>query len=328
MKQDKISVAMATYNGARFLREQLDSLYAQSCPPDEIIVCDDASNDGTLAILEEYHQHYGLTYYQNNPGLGVNANFMRAIGLCTGDYICICDQDDIWLSNKIERLHATISKESKDIPVAVSSMRNDINTQGEIFHKYEPHPVTRGWEATLMSTNVSQGCTMIMNRKLADIVTSLYKNNPIADEVMYDVLISTTAAILGEKINLGEILMLYRHHDSNVVNTLTAVAPKNFWQKVNDMPTYYPFVMDYRIQELSIINKVLSAEPKGKEPEVFLNKIQQVAEKKHIPLVGLTTVLSIKQIPAKKKLKIALLSPISIFLKFILHHSTSLSKNV
>ena len=74
-----ISLAMPTYNGERFLREQLDSIYNQTIVPDEVIVVDDCSTDGTISILEEYKKKYGLKYWVNEKNLGYNKNFEKAI---------------------------------------------------------------------------------------------------------------------------------------------------------------------------------------------------------------------------------------------------------
>ena len=105
---DTISIAMTTYNGERFLREQLDSLYRQSLMPTEIIVCDDASTDSTTSILEEYKQNHGLTYFVNKARMGYNANFYQAISLCHGNYIALCDQDDVWKEDKLLKTYQTM----------------------------------------------------------------------------------------------------------------------------------------------------------------------------------------------------------------------------
>ena len=100
----KISVVMCTYNGERFLREQLDSLVHQTYPLHEIIVQDDGSTDATLAILGEYASQWKHIRLLKNEGPhGVNSNFWSAMRKATGDWIAICDQDDIWEPDKIER---------------------------------------------------------------------------------------------------------------------------------------------------------------------------------------------------------------------------------
>lgn len=102
---DKISIIMATYNGGKFLREQLNSLLYQTKRPDEIIVVDDGSTDNTLVILEEFSNVLNLSIHTNTIHLGVNGNFEKGLKLCSGDYIMFCDQDDYWLPNKIELMY-------------------------------------------------------------------------------------------------------------------------------------------------------------------------------------------------------------------------------
>ena len=100
--EKSLSVAMCTYNGAAFLREQLDSILAQQLPPNEIVICDDHSTDGTLNILESYREKYPaiIKVFHNDQQLGAVKNFEKAINLCSCDLIFLCDQDDIWFPHK------------------------------------------------------------------------------------------------------------------------------------------------------------------------------------------------------------------------------------
>lgn len=100
----KVSVVMCTYNGERYLREQLDSIVAQTYPIHELIIQDDRSTDNTVGILQEYARKYPyIRLYRNERNLGFNQNFRQAILKATGDFIAVCDQDDIWLPEKIAR---------------------------------------------------------------------------------------------------------------------------------------------------------------------------------------------------------------------------------
>lgn len=94
---------MATYNGAYYLQEQLSSFINQSRLPDELVVCDDGSTDATLEILVEFCQQASFPVYihRNNSNLGFVKNFEKAISLCAGDIIFLCDQDDVWQVNRI-----------------------------------------------------------------------------------------------------------------------------------------------------------------------------------------------------------------------------------
>lgn len=104
----RISIALCTYNGDHFIEEQLESFLHQTLLPDELIVCDDGSKDETLHILEQFKGSapFQVKIYQNEVNLRVNKNFEKAIGLCSGDLIFLCDQDDVWFQTKIEKMVA------------------------------------------------------------------------------------------------------------------------------------------------------------------------------------------------------------------------------
>jgi glycosyltransferase involved in cell wall biosynthesis len=103
--QNRISVALCTYNGERFLPQQLASIAQQTRLPDELIVCDDRSSDRTVPILREFAASapYPVRIYENEHNLGSAANFERAIRLCGGNLIALSDQDDIWYPIRLER---------------------------------------------------------------------------------------------------------------------------------------------------------------------------------------------------------------------------------
>jgi len=110
----KISIAMCTYNGAPFLREQLDSLLAQGRLADEVVVCDDASNDETIEIIEDFARTapFEVKLSINQTNLGPIKNFENAIRTCSGDLICLCDQDDVWRADKIESIERAFDSDS------------------------------------------------------------------------------------------------------------------------------------------------------------------------------------------------------------------------
>lgn len=102
----RISVAMCTFNGGRYLAEQLESIAGQTRLPYELVVCDDRSNDETPAILQRFKANapFPVRIVENTDRLGSTRNFDQAIGLVRGDFIALCDQDDRWLPSKLERL--------------------------------------------------------------------------------------------------------------------------------------------------------------------------------------------------------------------------------
>jgi glycosyltransferase involved in cell wall biosynthesis len=104
----EISIALATYNGGEFIEELLESLVRQRLRPHELVVTDDGSTDRTLEILEAFRARapFAVRIYQNEQRLGFSENFMKAASLTEGDWIAFCDQDDVWLPHKLERLSA------------------------------------------------------------------------------------------------------------------------------------------------------------------------------------------------------------------------------
>ena len=115
----RISVAMATYNGAIFLEEQLQSIFRQKIWPQELCVTDDGSSDATLSILEDFAAKapFVTRVFRNPIRLGYGRNFLKAASLCKSEYVAFCDQDDVWSENKLQKVQITIDEMSPDILV-------------------------------------------------------------------------------------------------------------------------------------------------------------------------------------------------------------------
>lgn len=316
---NKISIAIATYNGERFLREQLDSLYTQTHIPDEVVVCDDHSSDNTVSILEQYHQKYGLQYYVNEKSLGCNHNFIKAFGLCTGDFVCICDQDDIWLPNKIETLYSKISSFDNSTPIAISSLRYDIDATGNIIGQVDGK-LSEGWRSTLLTYGRSQGCTMIMNRCLVDLILSITQTKPeYAFQMYYDELVAYTAVIKGIKINLPDKLMYYRHHDTNVIARMHDQL--SFAGKVKSLPTFYGFTIDERLIPLCATYKLFAGEIQEKELAEFLQDIEEMMSYSS-SWKKLGCILRMPALSLRQRAEICIKSTLSICLKKLYHYPT------
>jgi glycosyltransferase involved in cell wall biosynthesis len=211
-----VSIAMATYNGEKYLREQLDSIYNQTYKNMEVVVCDDCSTDGTAEILEKYKQEYGLKYYINEKNLGFAKNFEKATCLCKGEFIAFSDQDDIWHPEKIEILvkeienYSLVRSDSELIDsegkyldgTYVKNMfkRMDIDKPDKIF----PIPV--------------QGCSYLFKREI------LKKALPFSKHFSHDKSIADAAECENGIKFLDKCLFKYRLHDSNVVGIQTHLS--------------------------------------------------------------------------------------------------------
>ena len=102
-----ISVAMATYNGAEYIIEQLDSIRRQTKSVDEVVIVDDCSKDETVSLVRAFNEKYpdlNIKLYENEENLGYKKNFKKALSLCDGEILFLCDQDDAWKENKVEVL--------------------------------------------------------------------------------------------------------------------------------------------------------------------------------------------------------------------------------
>lgn len=118
-----VSIAMATFNGARHLQAQLDSFAAQTRLPDELIACDDGSSDATVAILDAFARRavFPVVVLRNDATLGYVRNFERALAACRGDIVFLSDQDDAWFPEKIERM-AAVLQAREDLQVVIADM--------------------------------------------------------------------------------------------------------------------------------------------------------------------------------------------------------------
>ncbi len=225
MTRPGVSVAMCTYNGARFLEEQLESIAAQTRAPDELVVCDDRSRDETVAILERFARRapFPVRLEINDVNLGSTRNFEKAIGLCRGEIIFLADQDDVWLPAKVSILEQTL----KDHPEAGYAFCNAdlIDEQGHLLGRslWESLRMTpafidqfRGTKQfpILLKRTVATGATMGFRATLREAVL------PISPYLVHDYWISLIASCAGFfGLPSREKLIRYRSHPSQQVGT-------------------------------------------------------------------------------------------------------------
>lgn len=201
----KISIAMAAYNGAKYIQEQLDSFAAQTQLPDELVVCDDASSDETIAILTRFAQAapFNVIVVRNEQNLGFAKNFGKALSLCSGDYIFLSDQDDIWFPNKLE----VVTKHMKETGAQV--VINDMAVS------YSKTDIPFSTLTQLKNNNISpnwyvNGCATTITHEFKKIIL------PIPDVFKaHDEWINFLANYLGVRSILNHVLQLYRRHETN-----------------------------------------------------------------------------------------------------------------
>jgi glycosyltransferase involved in cell wall biosynthesis len=220
-----ISIALCTYNGGKFLREQLNSIARQTLLPDELVICDDGSVDGTIDILKEFRDRvsFPVHIHQNEKNLGSTKNFEKAIGLCQGDIIALCDQDDVWKPEKLKRLGEALQTNPKAgyvfsdaevvddnlVPLGHSLWRL-LGFEGKIrrlFLRGEQFPC-------LIRKDIVTGATMAFR----DSVARLCIPFPAAEGWVHDAWIAIAASAVGSSgISIDETLIFYRQHLSQQI---------------------------------------------------------------------------------------------------------------
>jgi glycosyltransferase involved in cell wall biosynthesis len=216
MEKKLVSIAMATCNGAEFITRQLDSIYAQTYRPLEVIAVDDCSDDETPTILEEYQSRHGIRVVRNSTRLGFVKNFEKAISFCSGEYIALSSQDDIWLPRKIEMLVSSIGTTSlicSDVSLIDESDNIIVQSLQKSLHI--PIPQTEYQFTTLAFLDYVRGCTSMFHRSLMN------KAFPIPDAAMsHDWWLGICATRMQGITYLPEQLILYRRHSTNTVGVL------------------------------------------------------------------------------------------------------------
>ncbi len=217
----RVSTAVCTHNGARFLPSQLDSILAQSPAPAEIVVSDDASSDGTVDLARTYADAgSAVRILRNDPPLGVTANFEQALAATTGDLIALSDQDDVWHPEKLARMVAEF--DARPALLLLASDARLVDGEGEPTGELllDTLYVSAGERARIhdgdawgvqLRRNVLTGATMLLRRELLELA------RPFPASWVHDEWLATIAAAVGEIDVLEEPLIDYRQHGGNQI---------------------------------------------------------------------------------------------------------------
>ncbi len=231
-----VSVAMATCNGEEFLEEQIRSILSQSYSNIELVVCDDASTDGTMEILEAFRKKNDrVKVYQNDNRLGVVRNFEKAIGLCEGEYVALSDQDDIWLDNKIEELLDNIGG---NLLIHSDAILIDGNgkTIADSYTEFSWKVVEPETLADAILNGFATGCTLMFCKELKELIL------PFPEDIyMHDKWICLVAFLYGKACYWDKRLTKYRQHDGNALGA-ELIEDVNFagkLSKINKNRKYY-----------------------------------------------------------------------------------------
>ena len=246
-----ISIALATYNGSKFLQEQLDSILAQSMENFEVVVCDDCSTDDTLQILQEYaSKDSRFKVFSNKSNLGFKKNFEHILSLCNGEFIAFCDQDDIWEPNHLEILYKNIGDNDC---IGANSLIIDENgiSQNKTLLEYWPvHVMPQNGKELFqheLYSNVIQGTASLIRASL------IKQALPIPDNIKYHDYWFALVAGLNEKCKyIGDVVLKYRRHSNNASD----YQKFTIWNAIKDLYRFSKDRKGFYQDSLNLLNNL------------------------------------------------------------------------
>ena len=218
----KVTVLMSTYNGEKYLRQQIESILNQEGVDVELIVRDDCSADKTLEVLKEYQKtHNNIKIIEGTQNLGACRSFFQLIGSYdTSDYYALSDQDDIWDTDKLKIAVGFLEKRNPEIPLLYYSNLRIVDANGHFCRISHSKPHIGKSKYSALSENLATGCTIVYNKTLAGLACQVKPKK----FYMHDAWLYLVAKMFGETIYDFNPHINYRQHGDNVVgHELTGV---------------------------------------------------------------------------------------------------------
>lgn len=224
----KVSILLATYNGEKYVREQIDSILKQTYQDFVLYISDDKSYDDTMCIINEYKEKYPvkIQILEHDSSTGsAKGNFLYLLKNVESDVFLFCDQDDVWTPDHIEILvnrYKLLSSEEKKLPVLIHTDLIVVNEKLDViapsFLHYAKIPQEPNKHFYYLSNNVT-GCVSLINNSLKEMVFSDYYklNDNIDNIIMHDHLFALISVLFGKKIYINKPTNLYRQHGLNEV---------------------------------------------------------------------------------------------------------------
>lgn len=210
METRKISVCMATYNGEKYILEQLQSILKQLKPEDEVIISDDGSTDSTLYIIEALNDPR-IHIYMNEKEHGYTKNFENALNHADGDIIFISDQDDVWTDDKVKVMCEALKGKKLAVHDAFVT---DENLGVKIPSFFEHYGIRQGFLRTLLYTRYTGAC-MAMKREFMELSLPFPENQQLCP---YDYWFAYLGEYLKEAVLVHVPLIYYRRHENTALH--------------------------------------------------------------------------------------------------------------
>lgn len=256
-----ISVAMCTFQGERFVREQLDSVAAQARLPDECVICDDNSQDNTVRMLENYARtaRFPCRVEVNSKNLGTTANFGSAISRCQGDIIVLADQDDIWFGHKLKVMEERFLASPNVVAVFSDATLIDEASEplpgalwrSHTFHAPEQRAFPDNAFDVLLKRPVVTGSTFAFRSEYRGLIL------PIPRSQVHDYWISFLLSACGSIELIPEPLIQYRWHRSQQMGLPPPLHLREKFSRVYEHvgASYYPEIERYEQWRERLLDK-------------------------------------------------------------------------
>ncbi len=285
---EKVAVLLAAYQGARYLPEQLDSLLRQTDQEFVCVIHDDGSTDGTAERIEEYCGRYPEKFRRiEGPAAGgAKENFRYLLKQTEADVYLFCDQDDVWLEDKIETELKALRELDPDRPACVYTnlkvVDQDLRVMDDSYYHYTGlSPFLNGYRQTMI-TSPCTGCTMMLNRKLRDRLISFETDNL----TMHDWEAAMLAAALGNLRYLDRPTVLYRQHGEN---TCGALKKESYVQILKRVLGGWKAYQERKRKNISrprkLAKEMLSLEGLSDEQKAFLSAFSEIGSRGKISRV-------------------------------------------
>lgn len=233
----KISIALTTYNGEKYIEKQLKSIFDQTRKPDEVIICDDGSKDSTVSLINDFISSHNINnwkVYINTPNVGWQRNFFKAAGMTTGDIIFFSDQDDIWLKDKIENMSRIMCEYNMNCLYAEKNIidANDIIRKERQEKSHYTGKLTQIPLENNFFDIKTLGCCMCINRELINLYLKV--NFP---EGGHDSQCGRLALLNDSLWHFDQPVINYRIHGSNTsgISGIASFGQSSFEQRLQDI---------------------------------------------------------------------------------------------
>lgn len=203
-----ISVCMATYNGEKYIIEQINSILSQLDECDELIISDDGSTDRTIEIIQQINDKRIRMIYNHNSIHGYTSNFYNALKMAEGDFIFLSDQDDVWMPGKVQKTMEKLQKFSFTISDAIE-VDKELNSICD--SRVKKYRIKRGFVSNLLRSRYI-GCCMAFDRNVLDM---LFPVPTYTNKYPHDLWIALIGEFYFPSTLIQEPLILYRRHGEN-----------------------------------------------------------------------------------------------------------------